>query len=111
MGSYYQSDDFMNEIRKKSNETLKVKGLLSRFKSNFKKRNGATTKELYKNQLTEELIRTGEYEKLYQKYNNIPDNLQEDVYNAILINIFTQDEMNILALYEYEEPSIALLKT
>ena len=104
MGSYYQSDDFMNEIRKKSNETLKVKGLLSR----FKKRNGATTKELYKNQLTEELIRTGEYEKLYKKYNNIPDNLQEDVYNAILINIFTQDEMNILALYEYEETSIAL---
>ena len=52
MGSYYQSDDFMNEIRKKSNETLKVKGLLSR----FKKRNGANTKELYKKLLNVKIV-------------------------------------------------------
>ena len=30
--SYYQSDKFLNEIRKKSTATLKVKGLLSRVK-------------------------------------------------------------------------------
>ena len=104
MGSYYQSSDFLDKIRKKSTDTLKVKGLLSR----YKKRNNNNTKETYKNQLTKELIKTGEYVKLYEKYNNIPDNLQEDILNAMLITLFSDDELKILALYEYEEPSIAL---
>lgn len=104
MGSYYQSSEFLNKIRIKSTETLKVKGLLSR----YKKKNNNNTKDTYKNQLTKELLRTGEYVKLYEKYNNIPDNLQEDILNAMLITLFSDDDLKILALYEYEEPSIAL---
>ena len=104
MSSYYQSSEFLDEIRKKSTETLKIKGLLSR----YKKRNNNNTRETYKNELTKELIKTGEYETLYKKYNNIPDNLQEDILNAMLITLFSDDELKILALYEYEEPFIAL---
>ena len=104
MSSYYQSSDFLDEIRKKSTDTLKVKGLLSR----YKKRNATNTKETYKNELTKELIKTGEYVKLYEKFNNIPNNLQEDIFNAMLITLFSDDDLKILELYEYEEPSIAL---
>ena len=105
--SYYQSDKFLNEIRKKSTATLKVKGLLSRVKQKTR----ISMMDIYKKQLTTELIKNNKYVEIYEKYNNIPDNLHQDVYNALLITLFTQDELDILDLYNYEEPSIAFSTT
>lgn len=93
----------INKGRIKSNETNTIKGLITYIKPR-------TKKETYKNKLIDDLISTGYYKELYDKFeknceecDNYEYTDEEEEYNDMLKG-FSDKDIKILELMEYKTP-------
>jgi hypothetical protein len=87
------------KARGKAQETLKIKGLLSFISKKSKK---AT----YKNKLVEDLINSGLYENIYNRWFEYCEMMEEteETDETKIYDFFNDKEIEILSLFDFCEP-------
>ena len=94
---YYRSKDFLDTIRQKAIHTNKVRS----FYNKLKKRNKCVD---YTNKLREQLEISGEYARIYKIWKSVSPDLGTEIYNKIITSVLTEDEIDILMLFEFKSP-------